>query len=196
MQKVLPMKKIVIFASGSGSNAERIYEYFTDNQEVEVSLILSNNPQAGVLDRAKRLKIPYIVFDRISFYKTDFIKNLIKEINPDAIILAGFLWKFPENIIIDFPNKIINIHPSLLPKYGGKGMYGMNVHRAVIENAENQSGITIHFVNEHYDEGKIIAQYRTEILPEDTAETLAQKIHLLEYEHFPKTIEAFLYGEL
>lgn len=190
------MKKIVIFASGSGSNAERIYEYFTDNQEVEVSLILSNNPQAGVLDRAKRLKIPYIVFDRISFYKTDFIKNLIKEINPDAIILAGFLWKFPENIIIDFPNKIINIHPSLLPKYGGKGMYGMNVHRAVIENAENQSGITIHFVNEHYDEGKIIAQYRTEILPEDTAETLAQKIHLLEYEHFPKTIEAFLYGEL
>lgn len=190
------MKKIVIFASGSGSNAERIYEYFTDNQEIEVSLILSNNPQAGVLDRAKRLKIPYIVFDRISFYKTDFIKNLIKAINPDAIILAGFLWKFPENIIIDFPNKIINIHPSLLPKYGGKGMYGMNVHRSVIENAENQSGITIHFVNEHYDEGKIIAQYRTEILPEDTAETLAQKIHLLEYEYFPKTIEAFLYGKL
>lgn len=188
------MKRIVIFASGSGSNAERIYEYFAQNNSVEVSLILSNNLQAGVLQRAKRLEIPYIVFDKKTLYKTHFIKNLLQNINPDLIVLAGFLWKFPENIISKFPNKIINIHPALLPKYGGKGMYGMNVHTAVVQNREKQSGITIHYVNENYDEGEIICQASVDISNEDTPDTVAQKIHLLEYEYFPKTIETLLNG--
>ena len=187
------MKKIVIFASGSGSNAQRIYEYFSENKNIEISLILSNNPKAGVLERAKKMSIPYIVFDSICFYKSPYIHTILKNIQPDLIVLAGFLWKFPEEIINNFQNKIINIHPSLLPKYGGKGMYGMNVHSAVIENKEKESGITIHYVNEHYDQGEIILQEKTEILETDTPESLAQKIHLLEYEHFPKVIENILF---
>lgn len=187
------MKKIVIFASGSGSNAQRIYEYFSENKNIEISLILSNNPKAGVLERVKKMSIPYIVFDRICFYKSPYIDTILKNIQPDLIVLAGFLWKFPEEIINNFQNKIINIHPSLLPKYGGKGMYGMNVHSAVIENKEKESGITIHYVNEHYDQGEIILQEKTEILETDTPESLAQKIHLLEYEHFPKVIENILF---
>lgn len=186
------MKRIVIFASGSGSNAERIYEYFSNNTQIEIALILANNPKAGVLDRAKRLGIPYLVFDSKAFYQKPFVQNLLQNIQPDLIVLAGFLWKFSEAIIADFPNKIINIHPALLPKYGGKGMYGMNVHNAVVQNNETQSGITIHFVNEHYDQGEIICQVSTEILPSDTPEMVAQKIHLLEYEYFPKTIETLL----
>ncbi|MDO4880328.1 MAG: phosphoribosylglycinamide formyltransferase [Capnocytophaga sp.] len=189
------MKKIVIFASGSGSNAQRIYEYFSGNPDIEISLILSNNPKAGVLDRAKKMEIPYLVFDKKCFYDTNHIRNILKIIHPDLIVLAGFLWKFPEDIIQNFPSKIINIHPSLLPKYGGKGMYGMNVHKAVIENQEKQSGITIHFANEHYDEGKIILQEKTEILPTDTPESLAEKIHSLEYEYFPKVIEYLLFAK-
>ena len=172
------MKKIVVFASGSGSNAERIATYFAEKGSAKVCLILCNNPQAGVLARAKRLEIPSLVFDRQAFYKTN--------------VLAGFLWKVPENLIAAYPNCILNIHPSLLPKYGGKGMYGTHVHQAVVANGEKESGITIHFVNEHYDEGNILFQAKTEVLPADTADTLAEKIHLLEYEHFPKVIEEWL----
>ncbi|MFK8296996.1 phosphoribosylglycinamide formyltransferase [Capnocytophaga cynodegmi] len=186
------MKKIIIFASGSGSNAERIATFFKDDKNTRVSLILSNNPKAGVLERAKRLQIPSIVFDRQAFYNSEIVLDIIQSQNPDLIILAGFLWKFPENIIKNFPNKIINIHPSLLPKYGGKGMYGDFVHQSVIENKETESGITIHYVNENYDEGTIIFQTKTEVSANDTPETLAEKIHQLEYEHFPKVIASLL----
>lgn len=186
------MKKIIIFASGSGSNAERIATFFKDDKNTQVSLILSNNPKAGVLERAKRLQIPSIVFDRQAFYHSEIVLDIIQSQNPDLIILAGFLWKFPENIIKNFPNKIINIHPSLLPKYGGKGMYGGFVHQSVIENKETESGITIHYVNENYDEGTIIFQTKTEVSANDTPETLAEKIHQLEYEHFPKVIASLL----
>ncbi|MFJ1472639.1 phosphoribosylglycinamide formyltransferase [Capnocytophaga cynodegmi] len=186
------MKKIIIFASGSGSNAERIATFFKDDKNIQVSLILSNNPKAGVLERAKRLQIPSIVFDRQAFYHSEIVLDIIQSQNPDLIILAGFLWKFPENIIKNFPNKIINIHPSLLPKYGGKGMYGGFVHQSVIENREPESGITIHYVNENYDEGTIIFQTQTEVSANDTPETLAEKIHQLEYEHFPKVIASLL----
>lgn len=186
------MKKIIIFASGSGSNAERIATFFKDDKNTQVSLILSNNPKAGVLERAKRLQIPSIVFDRQAFYNSEIVLDIIQSQNPDLIILAGFLWKFPENIIKNFPNKIINIHPSLLPKYGGKGMYGDFVHQSVIENKETESGITIHYVNENYDEGTIIFQTQTEVSVNDTPETLAEKIHRLEYEHFPKVIASLL----
>lgn len=186
------MKKIIVFASGSGSNAERIASYFADNKQFEVSLILSNNPKAGVLERAKRLQIPFVVFDRKAFYDFDIVSEILQSQKPDLIVLAGFLWKFPESIIKKFPNKIINIHPSLLPKYGGKGMYGNFVHQAVIENKETESGITIHYVNENYDEGVIIFQAKTEVVQTDTAETLAQKIHQLEYKHFPEVIASLL----
>lgn len=186
------MKKIVIFASGSGSNAERIATYFRENNQAEVSLILSNNPSAGVLQRAKRLQIPSIVFDRRAFYHSDVIQEMVKYQNPDLIVLAGFLWKFPENMIEQFPNKVVNVHPSLLPKYGGKGMYGSFVHQSVIENQETESGITIHYVNKNYDEGAIIFQTKTEVSKDDTPETLANKIHQLEYEHFPKVIASLI----
>ena len=173
------MKKIVVFASGSGSNAERIATYFSEKGSAQVSLILCNNLQAGVLERAKRLDIPSLVFNR-------------QAQQPELIVLAGFLWKVPENLITAYPNRILNIHPSLLPKYGGKGMYGDRVHQAVVANGETESGITIHYVNEHYDEGNILFQAKTQVLPTDTADTLAEKIHLLEYEHFPKVIEKWL----
>ena len=185
------MLKIVVFASGSGSNAERIATYFAEKGTAQVQAILSNNPQAGVLARAKRLAIPSIVFDRQAFYHSDIVLNLIKSLQPDLIVLAGFLWKVPVYLTEAYPDKIINIHPSLLPKYGGKGMYGAHVHQAVIDHGEKESGITIHYVNEHYDEGNIIFQAKTEVLPTDTADTLAEKIHQLEYQHFPEVISRF-----
>ncbi|MFJ1322531.1 phosphoribosylglycinamide formyltransferase [Capnocytophaga canis] len=186
------MRKIVIFASGSGSNAEQIVAYFNEKNTAKVSLILSNNPNAGVLARAKRLEVPALTFDRQAFYHTNVVLDILKNEAPDLIVLAGFLWKFPEHIISEFPNRIVNIHPSLLPKYGGKGMYGNFVHQAVIDHKEAESGITIHYVNENYDEGAIIFQAKTEVSTNDTAETLAQKVHLLEYEYFPKIVEQLL----
>nr|WP_314290201.1 phosphoribosylglycinamide formyltransferase [uncultured Capnocytophaga sp.] len=186
------MKKIIVFASGSGSNAERIATYFREKGTAELSLILCNNPQAGVLQRAKRLEIPSLVFNRQAFYNSEVILNILKNYQPDLIVLAGFLWKVPPYLTETYPDKIINIHPSLLPKYGGKGMYGIRVHQAVIDHHETESGITIHYVNEHYDEGNIIFQAKTTVLPTDTPETLAEKIHSLEYEYFPKTIEKLL----
>lgn len=185
------MLKIVVFASGSGSNAERIATYFAEKGTAQVQAILSNNPQAGVLARAKRLAIPSIVFDRQAFYHSDIVLNIVKSLQPDLIVLAGFLWKVPTYLTEAYPDKIINIHPSLLPKYGGKGMYGAYVHQAVIDHGEKESGITIHYVNEHYDEGNIIFQAKTEVLPTDTPDTLAEKIHQLEYQHFPEVISRF-----
>ena len=153
---------------------------------------MCNNPQAGVLQRAKRLEIPSLVFNRQAFYNSEVILNILKNYQPDLIVLAGFLWKVPPYLTETNPDKIINIHPSLLPKYGGKGMYGIRVHQAVIDHHETESGITIHYVNEHYDEGNIIFQAKTTVLPTDTPETLAEKIHSLEYQYFPKTIEKLL----
>ncbi len=185
------MKRIVVFASGEGTNAQRLIDYFK-GKAVEVSLIISNNPDATVLKRAEKSGIPSLIINKEGFYKTDdVLKKLISE-KPDLLVCAGFLWKVPDNIVHAFPNKVINIHPALLPKFGGKGMYGSYVHQAVIESGEKESGITIHYLNENYDEGKIIFQARCEVKKEDTPETLAQKVHGLEYEHFPKTIEQLL----
>lgn len=185
------MTRVVIFASGSGSNAENIYEYFKNKESIVISYILTNNKNAKVLDRARRLNIPSSVFNRNEFNDATQLLEFLKE-EADLIVLAGFLWKVPDAIVKAFPNKIVNIHPALLPKYGGKGMYGMNVHKAVVENKETVTGITIHYVNENYDEGAVIFQAKTEVLHSDTAEEVAQKIHLLEYEHFPKVIASII----
>ena len=186
------MKHIVIFASGSGSNAQQIVEYFSATDFARVIMIYSNRADAYVLQRARQMDIPTVVFDRTDFYETDLIFHQLEDIHPDLIILAGFLWKIPEKIVLAFPKRIINIHPALLPKYGGKGMFGEHVHRAVIENREKESGITIHYVNEHYDEGTYILQAICKISEEDTPETLAQKVHALEYKYYPRTIEQVL----
>lgn len=185
------MLRIALFASGSGSNVENIVSYFKDSSTVQVAKVYTNNPNAGVIQRCKRLNVNTRIFTRDEFHMDDLLLNEIKKL-ADAIILAGFLWQLPPSYISAYPNKIINIHPALLPKFGGKGMYGMNVHRAVKENQETVSGITIHYVNENYDEGAIIFQAETEISPSDTPETIAHKIHKLEYDHFPRIIEKTL----
>ena len=186
------MKRIVIFASGSGTNAENIIQYFQERPIAKVVQVLSNKKDAKVLDKAKNLEVSAFSFNREAFSKGDDVLHLLQATRPDLIVLAGFLWKVPKKIIEAFPHKIINIHPALLPKYGGKGMYGMRVHEAIIANGESYSGITIHYVNEQYDEGAIIFQAETTIEAEDTPKVLAQKIHSLEYEHFPKVIEKLL----
>ena len=187
------MKRLVIFASGSGTNAENLIRFFQGHNNVSVELILTNNPSAKVLERAKNLNISALSFNKKAFYEDDTIINILKNINPDLIILAGFLWKFPESILELFPNKVINIHPALLPKYGGKGMYGMHVHKAVVEGQETETGITIHYVNENYDEGAIIFQARCNVEPNDTPENIATKIHTLEMAHFPKVVNSLLF---
>ena len=180
--------KLAIFASGSGTNAEAIITHFTANPAIEVSAIYSNNADAFVLERAKKHNIPAIVFTKSEFIDPNFKDQLIKE-EYDLLILAGFMWLIPPVIVSAFNNKIINIHPALLPKYGGKGMYGHFVHDAVVLNNERESGITIHYVNEQYDEGDIIFQATCDVLPIDTANTLAEKIHLLEHQHYPLVIQ-------
>ena len=186
------MKNIIIFASGSGTNAENIIKYFQERKNAIVTHVFSNKLGAKVLQRAHNLKVKALHFDRESFYETNEVLNILKDANPDIIVLAGFLWIIPKKIIDAFPNKIINIHPSLLPKYGGRGMYGSNVHRAVIENKEKESGITIHYVNEKYDEGAVIFQARTIIEDHFDEENLAQAIHQLEYKYLPIVIEKVL----
>lgn len=186
------MKKLAIFASGNGTNAERIAEYFARNKEVEISLVLTNKKNAGVIERAKRLGIEVTVFDRHTFYETDNIISLLKKHNIDLVVLAGFLWLVPENILHEYQNRIVNIHPALLPKYGGKGMFGHHVHEAVIASGDKVSGITIHFVNEKYDDGQIIFQQEVEVRSDDTPDSLAQKIHKLEYRYYPEVIEKLL----
>jgi phosphoribosylglycinamide formyltransferase, formyltetrahydrofolate-dependent len=188
------MKKIAVFASGSGSNAQNIMEYFMNKPCVSVEVILSNKADAYVLERAKNFKVPSYVFDRESFYNTDTVLNILKDHKIDLIVLAGFLWLVPDNLLKNYPNRIINIHPALLPKYGGKGMYGERVHEAVVANKETESGITIHYINERYDQGDIIFQARCKVEPEDKASDVASKVHTLEYEHFPRVIDELLSG--
>lgn len=189
------MKRIVVFASGSGTNAENLIKYFNESPIGSVVLVLTNNPQAKVLDRCKTLKVSALSFNRIAIYERQDVLDILKAAQPDLIVLAGFLWKFPENILHQFPNKVINIHPALLPKYGGKGMYGNFVHEAVVANKEVETGITIHYVNEHYDEGAVIFQAKCDVTPSDTSETVASKIHELEMEHFPKVVEKILLSQ-
>jgi phosphoribosylglycinamide formyltransferase-1 len=186
------MKRIVIFASGSGTNAENLIKFFHNSDNASVIQVLTNNPHAKVLNRCKTLYVSALSFNKIAFYDTDHVLNILQSVRPDLIVLAGFLWKFPKKILAEFPNKVINIHPALLPKYGGKGMYGMHIHNAVVDNNEKETGITIHYVNEHYDEGTIIFQEKCEILASDKAEDVAIKIHKLEMEHFPKVVETLL----
>lgn len=186
------MKRIVIFASGSGTNAENITRHFAKNPAIGVTLILSNKKDAKVLERAKNLGIRNKTFSKEALYNSNEVLNVLLKEKPDLIVLAGFLLKFPKNILDSFPNKVINIHPALLPKYGGKGMYGSKVHEAVIKNNEKESGITIHYVNENYDEGAFIFQKATPLSLNETPISLAKKIHKLEYEYLPKVIAALL----
>jgi phosphoribosylglycinamide formyltransferase-1 len=181
--------KIALLASGSGSNAENVIRYFSENPKFDFPLIISNKQDAFVHQRAKNLQIPSFTFSKEEFCAGEKILDLLNKNKVTHIVLAGFLLKIPQIFIEAFPEKIINIHPALLPKFGGKGMYGMHVHQAVADAGETESGITIHYVNSNYDEGNIIFQAKFPVLPTDTADIIAQKVHLLEYEHFPKVIE-------
>ncbi|MBL6446549.1 phosphoribosylglycinamide formyltransferase [Fulvivirga sp. 29W222] len=186
------MTKIAIFASGSGSNAERIIEYFKGNAQIEVSLILTNNPEAYVLERAKRLQVPAVIFGREDLMSTDKVLSILKEHEIDFVVLAGFLLLVPGNLVDAYPDRIINIHPALLPKFGGKGMYGDRVHQAVKSAGEAETGISIHYVNKKYDEGEIIFQAKCPVAEEDTPEIVADKVHQLEYQHYPQVIESVI----
>ncbi len=188
-------KRIAILGSGNGTNAQRITEYFKDNPDIEIATIIANKKDAYILERAKNLGVPATYFSRKDFLETDKVLDYLKEKNIDYVILAGFLLLVPQNLLKNFPQRIINIHPALLPAYGGKGMYGMHVHESVIANHEKQSGITIHFADECFDHGTTIFQATCDIDPTDTAEDLARKIHKLEYEFFPKTIEKVVLGK-
>ncbi|HPE83899.1 MAG: phosphoribosylglycinamide formyltransferase [Aequorivita sp.] len=185
-------KRIVIFASGSGTNAENIIKYFQRTQFAEVVRVLSNKKDAKVLERAEKLGVNTVSFTKDELFSKDGVLKILMESKPDIIVLAGFLLKFPEIILNEFPNKVINIHPALLPKYGGKGMYGSFVHKAVVKNKEAETGITIHYVNENYDEGAIISQKKVTLSEKETPETVAEKIHKLEYKWFPRIIEEVL----
>ncbi|QOG03024.1 phosphoribosylglycinamide formyltransferase [Flavobacterium sp. MDT1-60] len=185
------MKKIIVFASGSGTNAENIIKYFAKTKIANVVSVFTNNASAKVIERAKNHQIPVEIFSKNELLERNVLQK-IQEIDPDLIVLAGFLLKFPENIIEKYPNKIINIHPALLPNYGGKGMYGMHIHRAIVNNKEKETGISIHYVNENYDEGGIIFQKNVALTEEDTPETVAEKIHELEQKYFPEIIQAVL----
>lgn len=185
------MKRIAILASGEGTNAERIIRYFSETNTAEVAVVITNKAHAGVLERAARLGIPSEFIPPQEFAGGKALET-IHRYRADFIVLAGFLLKVPGDILHDYPDKIVNIHPALLPKFGGKGMYGSHVHEAVIAAHEKESGITIHYINEHYDQGSIIFQAKCPVLPEDTPETLATRVHQLEYEHFPKIIESIV----
>ena len=185
------MKRIAILASGSGSNAENIIKYFSANNEVEVPFVISNRKEVYVHERCKYLGVPSYVIPKADFESGVATKFLLDN-KIDLVVLAGFLLRIPDDMLAAYPNKVINIHPSLLPKYGGKGMYGDNVHKAVVENKETESGITIHFLNDRFDEGEHVAQYKCEVLPTDTPEDVAAKVHALEYEWYPKVIENIL----
>jgi len=183
------MRHIAIFASGSGSNAENIITYFSTKNSAKVALVLSNRREALVLKRAARLKVPSVFFDRKDFYHSGTVLDYLHSYKIDFVVLAGFLWLVPENLLDSYQGRIINIHPALLPSYGGKGMFGEHVHRAVLAKGEKESGISIHFVNREYDKGDIIFQAKCKIDDSDTPDTLAQKVHSLEYKHFPRIIE-------
>ena len=189
----MSMKKIVLFASGNGTNAEKIMRYFNKNSFVQVVGVLTNNSDAKVIDRAKKFNINSLIFNKRELNE-GYVLDEINNIKPDLIVLAGFLWKFPEQIIAQYPNKIINIHPALLPNYGGKGMYGMHVHNAIFENNEVETGITIHYVTPNYDEGTIIFQKKVTILDCKSPEEIAEKVHRLEHKYFSQVIKGLLEG--
>lgn len=189
------IKRISIFASGKGSNAEAITAYFSKRKDVAVTHVFSNNKKAGVLTMAHKKGIKTNSFDRQAFYNSDKTLNDLRAAQPDLVVLAGFMWMMPESFLAAFPNKLINIHPSLLPKYGGKGMYGQRVHQAVVDHKEKETGISIHYVNEHYDEGKLIAQFKTPIHREDNLDDIVEKIKKLEHKHYPKVIDNLLFPE-
>ena len=185
--------KLAIFASGSGTNAEEIFKHFQNHPTIEVVLLLSNKPEAYALERAKKFNVEARVFNRTQF-QDETVLAWLKEADVTHIVLAGFLWLIPEYLVKNFPDGIVNIHPALLPKYGGKGMYGAKVHEAVKVSGDTQTGITIHLVNEKYDEGKVLFQASCEVNAEDTPDDIAKKVHQLEYEHFPKVIEKWVLG--
>ena len=185
------MKRLSIFVSGNGTNLQRIAEYFADNKDVEIVNVVCNNPKAYSIERAKNLSIPLRMITREEFKSEVFVKEM-KDLNVDLIVLAGFLWKIPENLVKAFPKKIVNIHPALLPKYGGKGFYGEHVHEAVVAAKEAFSGITIHYVDEVYDNGEIILQAYVALSEKETPDSLAAKIHQLEQAYFPVVIEQLI----
>ncbi|MFM6954054.1 MAG: phosphoribosylglycinamide formyltransferase [Sphingobacteriaceae bacterium] len=185
-------KRIAIFASGSGSNAQKIMEHFKKHTDAEVAIVLTNNPEAYVLQRADNFEIPTHIFDKHEFYQTDDVLDLLKNLRIDLVVLAGFLWLIPENILVAFPKRIINIHPALLPKYGGRGMYGERIHKEVLASGDEESGITIHFANEDFDSGEIIYQARFKIEKNDDLEMIKFKGQQLEHQYFPKIIEQVL----
>ena len=187
------VKKIAILASGSGSNAENIANYFKGSDYAEVSFIIANNPDAYVIERAKRLDIEYAVVTKAQFMEADSIIDMLKERDIDFLVLAGFLLLVPAKLIQAYPGRIVNIHPALLPKHGGKGMYGDRVHKAVVESGDTESGITIHLIDEQYDKGTTFFQAKCPVLPTDTPDDVATKVHALEYEHFPHVIEEILH---
>ena len=188
------MRRIAILASGEGTNAERIIRHFMLSETAGVALVITNKPGVGALRRADGLGVPTCVISPQGFANGEALDTL-RRFQIDFIVLAGFLLKVPENLLKEYPNHVVNIHPALLPKFGGKGMYGSHVHKAVIAAGEKESGITIHYVNEHYDEGGIIFQATCPVLSDDTPETLAERVHALEYEYFPKVIEAVMLGK-
>ena len=185
------MKRLSIFVSGNGTNLQRIAEYFADNKDVKIVNVVCNNPKAYSIERAKNLGIPLRMITREEFKSEAFVKEM-KDLNVDLIVLAGFLWKLPENLVKAFPKKIVNIHPALLPKYGGKGFYGEHVHEAVVAAKEAFSGITIHYVDEVYDNGEIILQAYVSLSEKETPDSLAAKIHQLEQAYFPVVIEQLI----
>lgn len=185
------MKKIVLFASGSGTNVQNIAENLARESTVQIAAVFCNNPKAFVIERCRLLGIPCIIFNRDDFYHSTQVLQLLRAFETDLIVLAGFLWLVPQNLVAAYPHRILNIHPALLPKHGGKGMYGMHVHQAVIDKKETESGITIHTVDEEYDKGHIVFAAKVDVEPTDTAESLSQKIHALEYQYFPQVIKEY-----
>ena len=185
-------KRIAIFASGSGSNAQKLMEHFKRSNDIEISLVLTNNADAYVLQRADNFEIPSHIFDKNEFYKTDEVIDLLKNLDIDFIVLAGFLWLIPKNLIATYPGRIVNIHPAILPKFGGKGMYGDYVHNAVIAAGETEGGITIHYVDEHYDEGEYIYQAKYKIDRGDNLEMVKFKGQQLEHQHYPRIVEGLV----
>jgi phosphoribosylglycinamide formyltransferase-1 len=188
------MKYISILASGAGTNAENIIRYFSNGKKAKVTLVLSNKPQAKVLERAAALGVDSFFFDRTQFYETGEVLMMLRRKNTDLLVLAGFLWFVPADVTAAFKGRIVNIHPALLPDFGGKGMYGDRVHRAVLDAGRSESGITIHYVNEQYDSGDIIFQARCPVLPDDDVNSLAARVHALEYKHYPEVISRLVDG--
>ena len=189
------MKQIAIFASGAGSNAARIIGHFRHHPTISVGLVVCNKPGAGVLNVAEKVEIPVLLIEKERFFRGNGYVDELRSRGIDFIVLAGFLWKVPSVLVRAYPGKIINIHPALLPKYGGKGMYGRHVHEAVVAAGEKETGITIHYVDEIYDHGKVVFQASVEVDPLDTPEMVAEKVHRLEYEHFPEIIERVVGGD-